>query len=477
MAKVFPANIKAASDKTNRILAIGKTADGKILIEYSNDNEGERTNLLSFKDGCANHICAAAAKGFYRGCWHLGILGMIGAVQPMTDIQVNQIEPEPELIIEDQTPLYCGRTGQFKQSRLSKSCETTSVKKDYELPEEDRWLAKYNFSRKLLDAILEFRQHQEEILTEEQKKAIPQPKYIPSGYELEMAIAPLLFGKGRDKWVPCLLKGPKGTGKSSMAKTIAAILKLRPITIFGAEELDMEHVLGSKTLSNEKEDLSILEEAKIAAGFKAAGLSSDNYIQRLKGQSTKIVFEPGILLKAVEMGDMVILDEVNMLRQGVTSILNGLLDWQREISVPDYGTIKAHPSFRLVACMNPGYAGTQALNEAFDDRYAPIYVNYLPPDKMAEMIIQETGCTLSIADRLAELFKMLTNLASNGDISEKVVSARLLCYMAEAQKLGLMGGNLVEIAKYYICSSLDDQFEVEHILKDIIEGMWGRSVS
>ena len=60
----------------------------------------------------------------------------------------------------------------------------------------------------------------------------------------------------------------------------------------------------------------------------------------------------------------------------IAACLHGLLDKRRTIDIPEaagseYPTeIKAHPDTFVVAAMNPNYAGTRPLNEAFRNRFA-----------------------------------------------------------------------------------------------------------
>lgn len=87
-------------------------------------------------------------------------------------------------------------------------------------------------------------------------------------------------------------------------------------------------------------------------------------------------FVPGDLLKAVMHGGIIYLDEVNMTPPKILSILHGLLDRRRTITVNDAEgsdtptSITAHPECFVMAAYNPGYQGTRPLNEAFKNRFA-----------------------------------------------------------------------------------------------------------
>ncbi|MCL0106735.1 AAA family ATPase [Peptococcaceae bacterium] len=323
----------------------------------------------------------------------------------------------------------------------------------FELESED-WLKKYNFPDELLKKIMKFRSRQINSLDSEQLKRVPIPRYIPSGKELIRAAAALLYGEKGEKWEAPLLIGPRGSGKSTLAETLAAIL-LMPVTkIFGGIDIDAEALLGSRTIA-----------------LKSDNDNDVNDKSGLKHEMTKnmyITFEPGLLLRAVQSGEMLIVDEVNMLVPEVTSILHGLLDWQKCLSVPGYKMVHAHPSFRLVGCMNYGYVGTKNLNESFQDRFRSIFVPYLPKESLSELLALETGCSTEIADTLSELFYKLAERVENGDLSDKVLSVRALYRSAREYQYGI--GSLKEIVISTFTEGLNDQFESEQVI-DIIDAL------
>jgi len=79
----------------------------------------------------------------------------------------------------------------------------------------------------------------------------------------------------------------------------------------------------------------------------------------------------GDLLKAAEEGAVYFIDEVGLIDPKVLSVVYGLMDGRREISVtanPQRGTIKAHPNFFVVAATNPNAPGVR-LSEALLSRF------------------------------------------------------------------------------------------------------------
>lgn len=79
----------------------------------------------------------------------------------------------------------------------------------------------------------------------------------------------------------------------------------------------------------------------------------------------------GDLIKAAETGGVYFIDEIGLIDPKVLSIVYGLMDGRREITVtanPERGTVKAHPEFYVVAATNPNAPGVR-LSEALLSRF------------------------------------------------------------------------------------------------------------
>lgn len=139
-----------------------------------------------------------------------------------------------------------------------------------------------------------------------------------------------------------LLKAPTGTGKTSLVYAAAAIDNLPLVNIPCNGSADPRLFIGGWT-------------------------------PRPDGTFD---FVPGDMLKAVQHGGIIYLDEVNMLPARIAVYLHGLLDGRRIVSVPEAAgstfptSIPAHPECQVIAAYNPGYIGTRPLNQAFRNRWA-----------------------------------------------------------------------------------------------------------
>ena len=80
----------------------------------------------------------------------------------------------------------------------------------------------------------------------------------------------------------------------------------------------------------------------------------------------------GPVTDIVRHGGVLLLNEVNFIPERVATVLFGLLDKRRQITLLDHEaeTIDAHDDLLIVADMNPDYEGTRPLNKAFRNRFA-----------------------------------------------------------------------------------------------------------
>ena len=134
-------------------------------------------------------------------------------------------------------------------------------------------------------------------------------------------------------------------------------------------------------------------------------------------------FVPGDLVKAVQHGGIIYLDEVNMLPPKIAAFLHGLLDRRRTLTIPEakgssFDTqIRAHSDCQVIGALNPSYHGTRPLNQAFRNRFA-IKIDF-PYLKEVEKELLVSGNLLNFADSLRLRFDV-------GDLTTPVSTNMLL---------------------------------------------------
>lgn len=173
--------------------------------------------------------------------------------------------------------------------------------------------------------------------------------------------------------VPLLLEGPTGTGKTYMVMELAKSLgkTLHVINVSG--ELTIDSILGRDTLVD-----------------------------------GTIVWRDGTLTNALRKGDWVLMDELNTALPEVLTIVNGILDDSRSVTLPnaDCERIEAHTDFRFIATQNPAngnYAGTARLNDALINRMVKVTVNYLDMSSEIEALKKHTKLSDTTVLQLVKL--------------------------------------------------------------------------
>ena len=184
-----------------------------------------------------------------------------------------------------------------------------------------------------------------------------------------------------------LLKGPTGSGKTKLAETLSEVVDTPMHQVNCSVDLDTESLLGFKTIKTNAE-----------------------------GQQ-EIVFVDGPVIKAMKEGHILYIDEINMAKPETLPVLNGVLDYRRQITNPYTGeVIKAVPGFNVIAAINEGYVGTLPMNEALKNRFVVIHVDYIDGDILKNVIKEQS---LLQDDKQIEQIKQ-------GQISEEAASIRAL---------------------------------------------------
>ncbi|MCR2820134.1 ATP-binding protein [Lederbergia panacisoli] len=210
-------------------------------------------------------------------------------------------------------------------------------------------------------------------------------------YLLADAITALSLGKN------VLLKGPTGSGKTKLAETLANIFRQPMQSINCSVDMDAEALLGFKTIGQEE------------------------------GKNT-IEFIPGPVIKAMNTGHLLYIDEINMAKPETLPILNSVLDYRRMVFNPFTGTVvRAKENFGVIAAINEGYIGTVPLNEALKNRFVVIEVPYVQGDILKEVLVNESILKDEAKiDKFVILSEDLITQVRNGQIPEEAASIRAL---------------------------------------------------
>lgn len=194
---------------------------------------------------------------------------------------------------------------------------------------------------------------------------------------------------------PCMIVGPKGSGKTSIVMQIAAHCGIPVMRINCNSGTTVRHLKG-----------------------------------RVGAQDGSTVFVPGVVTQAMETGAWLLLDEVSALPPPVSLALFPILEPDGEVLLEDAQPpryVKRHPNFRVFATDNTigtmqessrfAYSGTNPeANEALLDRFgSTVEVDYLPP--VAEHALAKALAPGIENDDLEAIIRTARNVRSGGSIA------------------------------------------------------------
>ncbi len=140
-----------------------------------------------------------------------------------------------------------------------------------------------------------------------------------------------------------VLTGPKGCGKNHLTEALAAKHGLGLISVSSNIGMTVEDMVGQWVIEN----------------------GTMHHVD-------------GALTFAMRYGLIYVQDEVNAMPREVGFALHQTTDDRRQLVLVQKGreVVRAHPNFMFVGTMNPFYAGTKPLQEAFKDRFRIINLDY-----------------------------------------------------------------------------------------------------
>ncbi|MDU1997526.1 MAG: MoxR family ATPase [Staphylococcus epidermidis] len=232
-----------------------------------------------------------------------------------------------------------------------------------------------------------------------------------------------------------LLKGPTGSGKTKLAETLSHVMNLPMHQVNCSVDLDTESLLGFKTIQTNEEG------------------------------HQEIVFIDGPVIKAMKEGHILYIDEINMAKPETLPILNGVLDYRRQLTNPYTGeVIKAAPGFNVIAAINEGYVGTLPMNEALKNRFIVIEIDYIDGDILKTVIKEQSK--LQDEQLIQDIVKFnedLRTMTKQGQISEEAASIRALIDLSDLATVM----PIERAVQRTIIDKLEDEREQQAILNAI----------
>ena len=183
------------------------------------------------------------------------------------------------------------------------------------------------------------------------------------GRERELDLVLAAVSAGRD----ILLEGPPGTSKSTMLRAISQNWGVPFFLVEGNGELTPARLVGHHNPA-----------------------SDDNFVA-------------GPLVQAMQAGGFLYIEELNRAPGDTLNVLLAAMA-EREGVVPRAGTVRALPTFRLLASMNPfDNIGTARISDSVYDRWCRLVVDYQDDTEERAIVSTRTACSddLLVADAVA----------------------------------------------------------------------------
>lgn len=253
-------------------------------------------------------------------------------------------------------------------------------------------------------------------LSEYDKQFVPvhDEKWIPGDTEQRQLEELALAMEDDDN---CLIVGPHGIGKSTMALELAAICN-QPIRRVGMDgDVRRADFVGEKTVKVDEE----------------SGQSITEWVD-------------GILVDAAEKGHWLMIDEIDAMPPHIAFLMHGVLEGNRHLALMgDEGRrVNFHPNFRIVATANTlghgddsgMYAGTNVMNEAFLDRWGvTISADYPVEATEVNILVSRTGIDRDTAKKMVKVAQKIREAVTNEQCFASVSPRRLIDWATKTVRL------------------------------------------
>jgi len=207
------------------------------------------------------------------------------------------------------------------------------------------------------------------------------------------------------------LRGPAGTGKTTLAMHLANCLDRPTMLIFGDDDFKSSDLIGSQSGYTHKKLL-------------------DNYIHNVLKVEDELKqnWVDSRLTLACREGFTLVYDEFNRSRPEVNNVLLSALE-EKILTLPPHSNqpeyLHVHPQFRAIFTSNPEeYCGVHSTQDALMDRL--VSINMPEPEELTqiEILIHKTGISRERAQSIVRLVKTF-RLATGGEKTSGLRS----CYM------------------------------------------------
>lgn len=256
-----------------------------------------------------------------------------------------------------------------------------------------------------------------------------------------------------------LLKGPAGTGKSSMVRELAARLNMPYVIVSATPDMTTEDMFGYLTPMNDSDEfpkITNFQEQKddLRKKYGLWDVSDDallNFMLHEKDMAVSnksIKFKETNFLKAIKYGGIVEIQEPTIIRNpAVLAGLNSLFE-EGIVTIDTKNVVKRNSKCIIFMTTNIGYEGCRNMNQSVIDRMDITKELKIPIKEMLiDIVIKKSGYEdkEKISDMI-DVTKNIMNLCSEEGISDGEVGLRSLISWAK----------LLNLPHYDMKSSFED---------------------
>jgi nitric oxide reductase NorQ protein len=238
-----------------------------------------------------------------------------------------------------------------------------------------------------------------------------------------------LFRQAAEQRLPVMLTGPTGCGKTRLIEHMGEVLGREVITISCHDDL-----------------------------------TSSDLVGRFMVTGGDVIWNDGPLTRAVKDGAICYMDEVVEARHDSLAVLHSLTDHRRTLYLDRAGeVVRAPATFMLVCSYNPAYRSSlKELKPSFRQRFVTVAINFLPPQREAEVVVAEANVDISVATRLVQCATSIRN--ADAVFHFEPPSTRAL---VTAAKMIAAGAGELEAAEVCILAPLSNDGGVTDGLREI----------
>lgn len=224
------------------------------------------------------------------------------------------------------------------------------------------------------------------------------------------------------------LRGPAGTGKTTLAIHLANLLERPIVLMFGDDDYKSSDLIGNQKGYSRKKVV-------------------DNYIHTvLKTEDEyRQSWSDARLTTACREGYTLIYDEFNRSRPEVNNVLLSVLEEKLLVlpaAVQQNEYIRAHPQFRIIFTSNPEeYSGVHETQDALMDRLITIDLPEPDRDTQIEIIVQKTKLAKSDASLVVELVKKFRERTKTHEKSSGLRASLIIAKVCDSNDVAVDPSN------------------------------------